>query len=411
MGYIKSYLKEIKTYHIVSLFAVASIAFVAFSSNSPLFQNTDNFILFASEEIKLEQGVQISSGDLGSNKEIDIEKDSIINGNLFADRIALDKNTQINGNVSFNKLETKKDAKILGTQTSFVSLLIAVLPAIPDFQIGERDFKFEGKDNSLVSGNYKNITLEKNGRLTLSGGTYNLNKLELKENATLIFNAPTTLNIQFKLKSQEHIAVLPGNNNLKPNDLVINYNGLHLKNEKEEKEDNDEEINALHDDKEKKEFKERKIGRPIVFGKNSFLNFKLLAPQAAVHIGESSTIRGQILARRVKVGKGGVVSLEITTIKASRPEDIITDPDGGVYPINEILVSLTSDATQNDAQAIADLINGRIVGVVSSINLYQIEVQTKTIEELENIINNLHSRTDLKIDGVFRDFIFPVPTN
>jgi len=382
---------KIKTNHIVFLLAAGAVIFAVANSNSqPIFSSLDNFVLFASEEIKLKQGVQVSSGDLGSNKEIDIDKDSIINSNLFADNIDLDKNVQINGNVSYNKLEAEKDAKIFGTKTTPVSLPIANLPAIPDFQIGDKDFKFEGQNNILPAGNYKNITLEKDSHLTLSGGVYNLNKLDLKENSILLFSAPTTLNIKKELKGQEHIAILPANNNLKPTDLTMNYQG---KNDSEEK------------DKDKD--KEDNNAKPVEFGKNSFLNFKLLAPKAEVHVGESSTIRGQILGRKVKVEKGGVLSLGQTSMKVAKPGDIVIDSGGGVYPINEILVSLIPSATITDAQNIATFINGRIIGVVSSVNLYQIEVQTRTITELENLISNLRSQANPKIDGIFRDFIFP----
>jgi hypothetical protein len=374
----------------------------------PLFNSLDNFVLFAQEEIKLEQEIQVSSGDLGSNKEINIEKDAIINGNLFANKITIDKNTTINGDASFNKLKIHKESQILGTQTKPIQLPIANLPEIPDFQIGTQDFRFQGRDNTLSAGNYRNIILEKDSRLTLEGGIYNLNKLELKENSTLIFNAPTTLNIQFKLKAQHHISILPGQN-LKADDLIINYLGiLKIQNKKEAiKEDDDDEINSyFSDDKERKDYKDNKIGRPIVFGKNSFLNFKLLAPKASAHIGETTTLRGQILARKIKIEKDGILSREQTGFKIAKPENIIIDSDGGVYPINEILVSLAPEMTMFDAQNIAASINGRVTGVISSINLYQIEVPARTIQELEALIVSL--RTNPKISGAFRDFILPM---
>ena len=391
MEVLKKRIKD--NYHyIVSALAVVGIAFAAMNfTNPPLFNNLDQFVIFASEEIKLEQEVQVSSGDLGSNRKIDIEKESIINGNLFADKITLDKNTVINGNVSFNQLETKKETKILGTQIKPVQLPIANLPEIPAFQIGTQDFKFEGQNNTLAAGNYRNLIVEKNSRLTLSGGAYNFNKLVLKENSVLIFSALTTLNIQFKLKGQEHVAVLPGNNNLKPIDLIINYQG------KSEKGD--------EDDKDKSGREEKSEGvKPIEFGKNSFLNFKLLAPKASVHIGGASTIRGRILARKVRVEKGGVVSRELMTIKVAKPEDIITDPGGGVYPINEILVSLTPTATISDAQKIASSIGGKIVSIIPP-TLYKIEIRTKTIKELEDKLDALRNSNNPLITGIFRNFV------
>lgn len=86
---------------------VAAIVFI----NPPIFDKIDNFVLFAQEEIKLEQDVQVSSGDIGSNNKINVEK-TVINGNLFADEIELDKNVVINGSVSSNKLEIKKETQM-----------------------------------------------------------------------------------------------------------------------------------------------------------------------------------------------------------------------------------------------------------------------------------------------------------
>ena len=194
-----------------------------------------------------------------------------------------------------------------------------------------------------------------------------MRKLELKENATLIYHSSTTLNIQFKLKGGNKADILPGNNNLSATDLFIKYIGARPKKDKE-KEDDDNEIESDLDDQEKRDHKRGVIGRPVQFGKDSFLNFKLLAPSANVKIGERTTLRGQVLGREIKVGKSSILSLATASYRITNSADIITDPDGGVYPINEILISLTPEATFNDAQRVADEINGRIIGVVSSVN-------------------------------------------
>ncbi|KKU49704.1 MAG: hypothetical protein UX72_C0047G0003 [Parcubacteria group bacterium GW2011_GWA2_47_10] len=104
--------KKIRSHHVISLFALGGFLLAASYSPAklPLFSNIDNFVLFGSEGVTLEEGTQISSGDVGSNKTIHIDKDAIINGNLFADRIELGKNTTINGNASFNTI--KKEHKI-----------------------------------------------------------------------------------------------------------------------------------------------------------------------------------------------------------------------------------------------------------------------------------------------------------
>ncbi len=384
---------------------VASIALN--NSQSPNLKPLSDFVLFASEELKLEKDIQVSSGDLGSNKNLDIQKDAIINGNLFADKITIDRNTQINGNASFNKLKIQKDAQILGNQIKPVSLPIANLPDIPDFSIGTENFKFQGQDNILSAGNYRDLILEKDSRLVLSGGIYNLRKLELKEKSVLVFSAPATLNIQFKLMDQKNVSILPGQN-LAPQDLSINYLGIRPRYEKEEKEDDDEEIEGLLDENERKDCHEGKIGRPVIFGQNSFLNFKLLAPKTKVHIGESITLRGNIWGKEIHIGENSILSLGMVFVKELDPQKVIIDSEKSIYPVNEVIVNFANDATIVDAQSIAELIHGTIVGYISFANAYQIEVSAASEIELDVIIDQIKSLDNPKIEGAFPNFIHRV---
>lgn len=78
------------------------------------------------------------------------------------------------------------------------------------------------------------------------------------------------INIQFKLKGQEHIAILPGNNNIKPTDLAINYVGIRLKNEKAEKEDDDNEIESEMTTKKRKTTKTERSAVPLSSAKTLF---------------------------------------------------------------------------------------------------------------------------------------------
>lgn len=390
----------LKIPHVISVLAISGFVFTILNSNNqPLFTNLDTFILFAQKEVKLEKDVQISSGDIGSNKEINIEKDTIINGNLFADEIILDKNTQINSNVSFNKLQTQKDTQILGIQTKPIQLPIANLLEIPKFQIGIQDFKFEDQTNILSAGSYKDIVIEKNSRLILEGGVYNLRKLELKESSVLIFNAPTTLNIQFKLRGHNKVSILPGLN-IKPDDLKINYLGLKPKKEKDEKEDDDNEIiSEFDDDREQKDYKAGKIGRPVIFDKNSFLNFKLFAPKANIKISEVSIMRGQVLARKIKIGKETILSREEVFEKESDSEKIVED-EGIKFVVNEMVIIFKSGATISDLLAVADFVNGHATGFLPDLEIGKIEVPAETITELNNLIDSIKNSENPLIDKI-----------
>src|SRR3989338_1621365 len=77
---------------------------------------TDPFVLFATESLTLEQDTQVSSGDLGSNGSLAIDKNVLVTGDLFAKIITIDKNTVVNGNASFNNIKLHKESQILGAQ-------------------------------------------------------------------------------------------------------------------------------------------------------------------------------------------------------------------------------------------------------------------------------------------------------
>lgn len=373
----------IRIVQVLSALALGAIALFALNfSSQPLFDSTDTFVLFAEEEVMLAQDVQVSSGDIGSNNTLDIQKDALISGNLFADRITTDKGSIINGNATFNALKQKKGAEVLGATTSPVQFPIADIPDIPDFTPGTQDFTFSGDGNTLPQGDYRNITLTKDSTLTLTGGIYNITKLDMRESATLIFATTTTLNIEQELKGQQNISILPGAT-ASFDALTINYLG---------KRGNQKGQGTV----------------PITFGNNSFLNFILIAPNATVNIGERSALRGQVLANKIRVGKDSILSREVAFVKESDPEKVVTDTDGSVFLVNEIMVNFVDSATFADAQEVANLVQGQIVGFVQSANAYQIEVLTSTTQELSDKIETIRQSSNPLVEGVFRSYILDI---
>jgi len=169
--------------------------------------------------------------------------------------------------------------------------------------------------------------------------------------------------------------------------------------------DDEDEVMAFLDKQEKSDYKNQKIGRPIVFGVNSFLNFVLIAPNANVIIGKDGTVRGQILSRKVMVGKNSIVSKEEYFSKDSKNVKIITEPGDIRYVSNQIMLDLIDEATFTDAQNIANIVGGKIVGFVSSVNGYQIEVTANTSQELSTKIQTLRQSNNLMVEGIFRNYI------
>ncbi|MBI2591700.1 MAG: hypothetical protein HYW34_03430 [Candidatus Brennerbacteria bacterium] len=373
---MKRIIENFKLHHLAYLLAGGGIFFAALNfnfNNQPLFTNLNQFILVAEDKIELAENVQISSGDLAANKEISIAENNIINGNLFSDEIKIAENTTINGNISFNQLELTPSSKILGVTSSPVSLPIIQLPNIPDFPTGNQKLIIN-QTSTINPGNFDEIEVKENITLTLTPGTYNLNKLKLENNSSLLFSGLTIINVQKELVIGKKVLIvssLPSTGSGQATDLQIN----------------------IQEDKD------------IDIGENSLLSFKLLAPNSQIDLGERITFRGQILARGIKIGEGSILSKEEFFTRKAEALNLIIDDDGSHYPVNHIVVNFSSDATFLDAQDIANLVAGRIVGFTRSSNSYLIEVATQAPFELTNLINLIESQLNPQIEGVLRNYI------
>ena len=83
----QSLLALLKTPRIVALLAVLAaggFTFSGFHASNPLFSTTDSFVLFATEQLTLEQDTQVSSGNLGSNNTPALDKNVLATSDLFA---------------------------------------------------------------------------------------------------------------------------------------------------------------------------------------------------------------------------------------------------------------------------------------------------------------------------------------
>lgn len=68
---------------------------------------------------------------------------------------------------------------------------------------------------------------------------------------------------------------------------------------------------------------------------------------------------------------------------------LVQDPEGGLYPVNEIELSLVDGTTIDDAQRLAKLVHGTIFKLFLDTNTYYLIVPTSSILELENAIHTL----------------------
>ena len=230
------------------------------------------FVLFAGEEIMIEKNVQILNGDLISNGRLKIGKNTVVNSNLFADKIVIDKNSLIKGDALFNELNVAKNSIILGVTSTPISLPIMEFSLTPIFETGDQDLVIK-QNQTINPGRFDKIEVNEDVTLTLNRGTYNLNRLKLNKRSKLLFFGPVIINIQKEIEIKKEAIIFPSDQIITQN-LIINIQG----------------------------------DKNIDIGENSSLNFLLFAPNSQVNLGERITFRGQVSAKEIKIGKNSIFS-------------------------------------------------------------------------------------------------------
>lgn len=90
---------------------------------------------------------------------------------------------------------------------------------------------------------------------------------------------------------------------------------------------------------------------------------------------------------------------------SSPPEEgAIIYGQGAPFPVNEVIISFKGyNDMRSVAEDVAASVNGEVVGVVPSVGLYQIRMQTKTVEELDATIELLSA--DVRVSRVSRNVV------
>ena len=398
----------LRLYVLLPLVMVAGVG-VAFSGSHAtpsLFLNTDQFVLFATDKVTLDAEVQVSSGDLGSNSELILDKNVLVSGDLFADKLTLGASSTVNGNVAYNKLKKANTAMVLGVSSTTLRLPIATLGSAPEFSTARDNVNPINSRMTLPAGTYRDVTLRKNIRMTLSGGVYTFRSLQLEDGAMLLYTASTTVNIQRALKGSKNVSILPLLAQ-QTGTLTVNYRGFKFSNENNRHDEWDDDRDAhgcFDDDNERNEWSRGKVAQPVVFLEGAFLNFTLNAPSANVLIGKNSTVLGQVLAKKIWVTKGGVLSRKEAFVTKPDQTKIVTEGNTHFF-VNEIIVQLVPTASTADANIVARSVGGRVVGVITLLHLYKIEVQTSNSAGLRSLIQQIIDTHNPVVTSVTLNFL------
>lgn len=350
-------------------------AALSFNSNNHPLRPIEEFVLFATDKVELSQDIQSLRGNIGSNEEIRILERSRINGDLFSNQIRLAEEVIINGNTLSKILRLDPTAKILGVSSTGISFPVAKIPEIPSFTHGEQDLKIPANQEITLSpGNFRDLEIGENSRITFQPGIYNLRALKAGQNSRLILENGAVFNIAESLNIENDVSLFSKNNQIKPENILF----------------------------------QTPANSAINIGQNTNLTFRLIAPNANVQISQDSLIRGNIWARDIIVGEETVITRTTSFAIPSNPQDIIQIGDLRVF-VNSINVNFIDAATFEDAERIAQIINAKISSFGPTTNTYEFEILTRTKAELDAAVNQLRSLNDPKIEGVFRSYPFKLP--
>jgi hypothetical protein len=78
------------------------------------------------------------------------------------------------------------------------------------------------------------------------------------------------------------------------------------------------------------------------------------------------------------------------------PGSVITDAEGRRYPVNQALVTVAAGTSRDEVERLAASVGGSVVGQILSANLYQVQLTTKTADELEVAMGRLRKEPKVK---------------
>ncbi|PLX30771.1 MAG: hypothetical protein C0600_07495 [Ignavibacteria bacterium] len=162
------------------------------------------YTLLAGDDIQVD-GQKESDGDFHANGSIVFARGSpsTHNGNCFAgSQIRVAQNNTIDGDIQGAQLLIHPNAVVTGTQTSSAASAVS-LPTY-SFMPGATDVTVpQDGDVTIAPGAYGSVTVNKNGTLRVSTGSYAVEKLVLKNNAALavdMTHGPASVDVKKNLQ-------------------------------------------------------------------------------------------------------------------------------------------------------------------------------------------------------------------
>ena len=276
-----------------------------------------SFSVFATNSVWIRQGADVNSGNIGvkyagpgarldSQSEVTIGKNVYVADgvSVYGDSIKVKNGASI-FDVYYNEL--KNNGTVRGTEYTPLGLPQDItMPAFPTPAPGTEDHDVpQGESLTLAPGSYGEIMVRKNATLTLTGGTYHFENLDLgSSHAKVLFQAPTDLIIKNRLGPGKSAVIGPEDGSgVSAKEIRIYVNGSN---------GNTGNLGATP--------------KAAQIGYTNTLRANIYAPNGTVWIKQGTVAEGAFIGRDVKIGKNVQVTLN-SGIGGPGPDDDL-DGDG-----------------------------------------------------------------------------------
>jgi hypothetical protein len=185
-----------------------------------------DFVVFSQEHTHLRANTKVHTGNVGANASLpdpnggadDKEEVEIGLGvkmlqagsKVMGDTVRLRASSQVY-DVHFNEEFFGSGAAILGNQVTPQSLpVVASLPPLPPIAPGATDIEVPANQTmTLAAGAYRRITVNHDATLILTGGVYQIEKLDVRQDARLYFTAPAEVRVKNEMDTDARAYIGP----------------------------------------------------------------------------------------------------------------------------------------------------------------------------------------------------------
>ncbi|NKQ37192.1 MAG: hypothetical protein HF973_16445 [Chloroflexi bacterium] len=261
-----------------------------------------SYTVFGLNSIWLRKGNDLYSGNVGAldasewpvlhrDSEVTIGRKVVFHdpaSTIMGDSVTLKRKAVVN-DVFYNEIDIANNAVYSAATTPLTVPLPITLPSFPEINPGTVDYTIARGDSlELPAGAYGSVTLRKNSILTLTGGIYQFENINIGRKSQLLVTAPTEIRIANRLEPGTRAVIGPApDSGLNATDLVIFAGGIN---------GNDGGLNSFP--------------KTAVIGQNNILAATIYAPNGTLWIKKGTSATGSFIANDVRIGQNVQLWLE-----------------------------------------------------------------------------------------------------